>query len=196
MVNRHLILQACKQKNITIDAADVTREIQRLATNLGLSPDRFLQVIYDERNITPEQYRNEITWPMLALRQLAADRITVSQTELQQAFQSQYGAKVQVRMISVGTRQKAETVRRQALTNPDAFGDLAKNNSEDVNSAAGRGLIPPIRRHSGEKDIEAVVFGTQGRRDLSGYCCPVGSSSYSSANAISRRRRSISQNRM
>jgi parvulin-like peptidyl-prolyl isomerase len=41
---------------------------------------------------------------------------------------------------------------------PDDFGDLAKQQSEDTNSAAARGMIPPIRRHVGNEEIERVAF--------------------------------------
>ena len=45
-----------------------------------------------------------------------------------------------------------------AKANPDDFGKLAKDFSEDPNSASARGLIPPIRRHVGDPELERAVF--------------------------------------
>ena len=61
---------------------------------------------------------------------------------LAQEFESEYGPKVQVRMIAVSNRQKAEQLLQQAKAAPEQFGTLAKQHSEDPNSAAARGLDP------------------------------------------------------
>ena len=158
LVNKHLIWQACQQRSITITEQDVENEVNRMAQKFGLSTDRWLTMLEKERDINPNQYRREIIWPTIALRRLAADQIVVTPEELRQAFESEYGTKVKVRMISVSSRQKAEQVRQLALANPEKFGDLAKEHSEDANSAGARGLIPPIRKHLGQQELEKVAF--------------------------------------
>ena len=82
----------------------------------------------------------------------------MTQEQLAKEFESEYGPKVQVRMIAVSDRQKAEQLLRQAKTAPDQFGTLAKQHSEDPNSAAARGLIPPIRKHVGDPAVEQAAF--------------------------------------
>ena len=158
VTNRYLILQACQQKGIRITEQEVDNEIVRLAGKFGLPPDRWLQMLQDERDIRPEQYRRDIVWPLIALRRLAANEISVSQEELHKAMESEYGPKVRVRMISASDREKADLLRAEAHENPANFGNLAKSKSEDVNSAAARGLIPPIRPHVGDAQIEQTVF--------------------------------------
>ena len=44
---------------------------------------------------------------------------------------------------------------------PDDFGNLAKNYSEDVNSASQGGIIQPIRKNVGDKQIEKYAFQIQ-----------------------------------
>ena len=44
------------------------------------------------------------------------------------------------------------------MANPAEFGSLAKNYSEDQ-SASVHGLIPPIRKHVGDENIERIAFG-------------------------------------
>ncbi len=159
IVNKHLIWQACQKRQITITAQDVENEVNGMAKKFGLSTDRWLTLLQQERDITPDQYRREIIWPTLALRRLAADQTTVTKDELKRAFETEYGPKVKVRLISVSSRQKADEVAKKAVAAPDTFGELAKQYSEDANSAAARGMVPPICKHAGPPEIEAAAFG-------------------------------------
>lgn len=159
MVDRYLVLQACKEAGIHISNQDVQNEVIRVAGKFGLSPESYLRLLEEERNITPEQYSSEVIWPMLALRALVADAVTVTQEEFDRAFISQYGESVKCRMIMVAERSKAEQLLEQAKANPDSFGQLAAQHSEDTGSASVRGLIPPIRHHIGDPKLEELAFG-------------------------------------
>jgi len=157
MINKHLILQACQKRGITITQQDVEDEIGRIARKFNLATDRWLQLLQEERNVSPAEYRREIIWPTLALRTLASDKIQVSEAEIQKAFESEYGPIVRARLISVSSRKKADDLHKKALANPAEFNNLAKDSSEDA-SASVMGLIPPIRRHVGEAELERVAF--------------------------------------
>ncbi len=156
--NKHLILQACQAKGIQITQADVNQEIDRVAAKFGLTTKLFLQTINDERDVTPAQYASEIVWPMLALRALAADKIAVSQQEIDKVIESEYGPKVSVRMIAVSQADKAAQLHQQVTAKPEMFRRLAKEHSEDAPSASVEGLLPPIRRNSGDDVLERVAF--------------------------------------
>ena len=158
LVNKHLIWQACQKRGVKITEEDVNEEINRFANKFGISVDRWLDVLREEHGITPIKYRREIIWPQLALRRLAAAQIQVSPEDLKKAMESEYGPKVSVRMISVKDQAKAQKVHALAKQNPDKFGDLAKDYSDDPNSASSRGLIQPIRRHIGDKKVEDAAF--------------------------------------
>ncbi|MCA9166690.1 MAG: peptidylprolyl isomerase [Planctomycetales bacterium] len=158
LVNKHLILDACRKQNIRITAEDIEAEIDRIAARFSFAKEHYLEMLRDQRNITAEQYRRDIVWPTLALQRLAADKLVVSQEELAREFESEYGEKVQVRMIALETQAKAEQILKEVKANPDSFGLAAKNHSQDPNSAAARGMIPPIRRHMGDANIEKACF--------------------------------------
>lgn len=159
MVDRYLVLQACKDSGIHISNQDVQNEVMRVAGKFGLSPESYLRLLEEERNISPEQYSSEVIWPMLALRALVADSVSVTQEEFDQAFIGQYGESVKCRMIMIAEREKAERIHAQAKANPEQFGQLAAQHSEDEQSASVRGLIPPIRHHTGDPELEALAFG-------------------------------------
>ncbi|MCA9126811.1 MAG: peptidylprolyl isomerase [Planctomycetales bacterium] len=161
ILNKQLILQACQAKGITITQADVNEEIRATATKFGITTKLFLENLEKERDITPEQYASEIVWPMMALRALAADRIEVTPQEIQEIIQSEYGEKVQVRLIAVANPQKAQQLHAQAKAAPETFGRLATTHSEEAVSASVDGLLPPIRRYSGDDQFERIAFQLQ-----------------------------------
>ncbi len=158
MINRHLILQQCQVQGIEITNADVRAEIQRTAEKFKLSMADYLKLLADERDITPAKYSREIVWPMLALRSLVADKIQITQEEYNRAYLSQYGNAVKCRMIMVADKSKADSLHQQAMADPSKFESLAKQFSEDETSASVGGLIPPIRRFTGDEDLENTVF--------------------------------------
>lgn len=161
MLNKYLILQACQARKLTITQQDVDEEIARIASRFKLTTTLYLKLLQDERSITPEQYSSEVVWPMLALRRLVADQIQVTQQEIDRAYQSEYGTKVQVRMIAVKDRAKADTLLKEVTANPDAFRRVAKEQSEDPATASVEGLLPPLRQYSGDEVLESIAFKLQ-----------------------------------
>ena len=158
IVNKQLIWQECQKQGVKITEQDIEDEVQRTAAKFGLSTDRYLSMLREERDINPDQYRREIVWPTLALRRLAATKIEVTNDELQKAFDSEYGPQVHVRMIAVLDAKTAADVQKEVAANPEKFPDVAKQKSKDPNSAASRGVIPPIRKHVGDPEVERVAF--------------------------------------
>ena len=159
LVNKQLIWQECQKQGIKITEQDVEDEVERMAAKFGLSTERWLAMLRDEREITPDQYRREIIWPTIALRRLASNKIEVTDEELRQAFESEFGPQVRVRMIALLDATTAAQIQKEAAAHPEKFPDLAKQYSKDPNSAASRGIIPPIRMHLGEPELERVAFG-------------------------------------
>ena len=160
-VNKRLIAIQCKQHNIDVTREEIEGEIDRMATSFGLPVKQWYEMLEKERGIKPAQYAEDIVWPTLALRKLAGDRLSVTREELAVAYETQFGPAVQCRLISCSSPQKAEQVRAAAAANPDAFGDLAKEQSEDTPSASVMGRIPPIRMYAGHEAIEKAAFTMQ-----------------------------------
>ncbi len=158
VINQQLIEQACADNKVIITQQQVDQEIDRMATKFGLSRDLFLRTIRDDRQMPIHEYRQEI-WGRLALKQLADKQIQVTEEDLDKAFETEYGPRVRVRMIVSRTAERAEQLRTLALQNPDRFGDLAKEHSDDKNSASVRGQIPPIRKHVEDPALEKAAFG-------------------------------------
>jgi parvulin-like peptidyl-prolyl isomerase len=159
LVNKAIIDQACRQQGVAITQQDVDAEIDAMSRRFSVPRDKWIELIQQERGVSPQQYADEIVWPMLALRRLAHATIEPSADEVSKAFENQFGGTVKARIIVVKSRQEAEQVRAKAVAAPDEFGALARQHSIDVGSASANGWVQPIRRHSGEPAFEAIVFG-------------------------------------
>jgi parvulin-like peptidyl-prolyl isomerase len=158
MVNRALIQASCQQRNIVISDQQVADEIDRMARKFSLPKEQWLQMLEKERGIKPERYAQDIIWPTLALRELAKSQLQVSKKELDEAYESEFGPAVKVRLIAMDDPEKARSVHAQACAKPDDFPALAKNHSQDTNSASAYGLIQPIRRRMGDPNLEQAAF--------------------------------------
>lgn len=159
LANKYLIILECQRRNLTVTNEEVNAEIERMAKRFKVPVDQWLKMLKQERGVSPKQYANDIIWPTLALRKLGGERLQVTAEELQREYESIYGASVKGRIIVCNTPQKAQQVLAEARANPGDFGNLAKDRSDDPSSASLKGVIQPIRRHSGNPQIEAIAFG-------------------------------------
>lgn len=158
MVNKRLIMLECQRRGVKVTRREVSQEIEKMAAQFKIPVDQWLKMLKQERNVTAEQYADDIIWPTLALRRLAGKQITVTEEEIRAEFQTQYGEQIKVRLISSSSPERAAKLRAKAVANPEDFGNLAKQYSEDAASAAVKGVINPIRHHGSYPQIEDAVF--------------------------------------
>ena len=158
LINRTLILTSCKQRNIVVTDKEIEEEIDRMARKFSVGKDQWLKMLQQERGITPLRYAKDIIWPTLALRELAKAQLTVTREELDEAFDSEFGPSVKVRLIALDSSEEARKIHAAAVAKPEEFPALAKKHSKDPNSASSYGMIQPIRRNSGDPQLEQVAF--------------------------------------
>jgi foldase protein PrsA len=159
IINRVLIDQECKRRNIEISQPEILQEVTNIARKFNLPPDTWYQMLATERGISREQYHRDIIWPMLALKKLAGDNLSITEQELQEMFIRDYGPRVEARVIYFdGNIRQATQIAEQAQRNPDEFEALARQWSSDPNTRALGGAIPPIRKYGGAPTIENTAF--------------------------------------
>jgi parvulin-like peptidyl-prolyl isomerase len=132
-----------------------------MAKRFKLGREQWLDLLQKERGVSPQEYARDIIWPTLALRKLADAQLQVSPQEIQEAYEKEFGEMIRARLIAVSDGKKAAALHDQLAAHPDSFARVAIENSEDVNSASMGGIIQPIRRHVGDKNIEAEAFKLQ-----------------------------------
>ena len=158
MLNRAVIQLACEERGVKVTQPEVEQEIMRIAKQFKIPVENWLAMLQQERNISPDQYSQDIIWPMLALKKLAGTEIQVTESDLHKAFVRHYGQRVKCRMIMFDNLRRANEIWQQAKLKPDDFDRLARDHSVDPNSRSLGGSIPPIARYSGNAEIEKAAF--------------------------------------
>lgn len=161
IINKQLVYNECLARQVVITEKDVNDEIARKAASFGMSADRYMSLICTQRKLTADRYKNDFVWQEMALRRLAEKEIVVSPEELQKQMDFEFGAKVQIREIVCDSRAKAEQLLAEVRQSPETFGTVAKNHSLNPNSAAVKGLLPPLARNAASPQMEQLVFGMQ-----------------------------------
>lgn len=158
LINRTIIQQACQKHGVQVSKGEVTAEISRIAEKFKMPIETWYQMLQTERGLSPEQYQNDIIWPMLALKKLAGDDVQVTQQDMQQAFVRDYGQMVKARMIMLDNFRRAQEAYEKARKNPESFDELAQEYSIEPNSRSLGGTIPHVRRYSGNETLEDAAF--------------------------------------
>lgn len=160
MIARRLIDQALRVKKLEVTGAEVDQEIDNVAMRVaGLGRQAWLRTLDKERGISPAQYARDIIYPALALRKLAAPQVQVTQLDLKDSFEAQYGEKLRCRMIMVDKLQTAKEIWEELRKNPGGFEKLAMERSMDSGSRSLGGLLAePISRHAYPKNVSEASF--------------------------------------
>lgn len=160
MIGRKLIAQAIRAKKIEISAAEVDAEIERIAQNIaGVSREKWLATLDKERKISPARYAREIIQPTLALKRLAAPMVSVSDQDLKDAFDAQFGERLRCRMIMLNSLPIAKQVWEELKGNPNLFEKLAQDKSVDPETRSLGGMLrEPVPRHGYPREVFDKVF--------------------------------------
>lgn len=174
LINRTIIQMALEEKKLEVTAAEIDQEIDNVAMKLaGIGREAWLRTLDKERGISPFQYARDIIYPALALRKLSEGRVQVSEKDIADSFELQYGAKLRCRMIAVDKMQTAQEIWEKLRANPGGFEKLAQTESKDPATRAMGGLLPePIRRHAHPQNVSDAAFkdlvdGNPADKDLS-----------------------------
>jgi parvulin-like peptidyl-prolyl isomerase len=161
LIARTLIEQALRSKKLEVTAMEVDQEIDNVAMRVaGLGREAWLRTLDKERGISPIQYARDIIYPALALRKLAGPRVQVTELDLKNSFEAQYGEKLRCRMIMVDKLQSAKEIWEELRKNPGGFEKTAMERSMDSSSRSLGGLLAePISRHAYPQTVSDAAFG-------------------------------------
>jgi len=140
MVNHMLVRQAAAQRHITLTDAEIQAMFDKSVAQAG-GMDGLLQRL-DEVGQTLQDYRELLKTEAL-LRKLVEGTVTITDEELQNAYQEQYGPKADVQMIFVKTRPEADQVVAQARAGAD-FTKLADDHSKDLETLRNHAFLSTL----------------------------------------------------
>jgi foldase protein PrsA len=160
LVARTLIEQGLRAAKKEVTAAEIDTEIENVAMKVaGIGREAWLRTLAKERGISPVQYARDIIYPALALRKLAAPRVQVTEKDMQNSFEAQYGEKLRVRIIMVDKLRSAQDIWEELKKNPGGFEKLAQERSMDTGSRSLGGLLAePITRHAFPAHVADAAF--------------------------------------
>ncbi|MCH5373166.1 MAG: peptidylprolyl isomerase, partial [Planctomycetes bacterium] len=166
-INRRLLQQELRRRNLTVAEQDIDLEVTRAADAYGYvkqdgQPDieAWLKSVTEGDQTTIELYVRDAVWPSVALKKLVGDKIQVTQDDVQKGFESNFGERVEVLAMVLGSHRQAQQVWEQARNNStdEFFGELAHQYSIEPTSRANFGKVPPIRKFGGQPLVEKEAF--------------------------------------
>lgn len=160
LIARRLIEQEMKKKKLEITPKEIDEEIDRVAMGVGhVSREVWLRTLEKERGVSPAAYARDIIYPSLALRKLAEPRVQVTEQDLKDAFEANFGPRLRCRMIMTNDIRKASEIWEEARKNPAGFEKLAQEKSLDNATRPFGGLLPePIARHAVPREVSDAAF--------------------------------------
>ncbi len=170
MVNRRIIELACRERNIFVSDAEVEAQLQDDLNALGaknITEKEFAVTILKRFNKSLFEWKEDVIRPRIAMNKLVRSEITVDETDLQRAYETRYGPRVECRMIVMAKAPSAEArkqlwekVHSEVCTGEEAFMRAATSRDIqciDVLREKG-GKVPAIHKHFGDASIERAAF--------------------------------------
>ncbi len=160
LIARRLIEQEMRKKKVEISAAEIDAEIDSVAMRIGgVSREIWLRTLDKERGVSPATYARDIIYPTLALRKLAEPRVQVTEQDIKDAFEANFGPRLRCRIIMTDQLRKANEIWEELRKNPGGFERIAKERSLDTSTRANGGLLPdPIARHAYPRNVSDSAF--------------------------------------
>jgi parvulin-like peptidyl-prolyl isomerase len=166
-ISRLLLHQALTKSQLQVSQANLDAEVAHAAQLAGVvdsqgrpNLEEWYRQACEEQGVSREVYMRDSVWPSAALKILTGNEVQVTPQDLQKGFEANYGDRVRVRAIVMGNMRRAQEVWAKARQNPsmEYFGDLAEEYSIEPTSKSLRGEVPPIRKNSGQPQLEEVAY--------------------------------------
>ncbi|HYN00637.1 MAG TPA: peptidyl-prolyl cis-trans isomerase [Aestuariivirgaceae bacterium] len=178
MISRHLVDQACRERGVKITGQEIDEEIRRTADRMQMSPEQYLKMLKENREITYEQYVRDVVLPSLSLKKMAKPFVKVTEEDIEKGYEAFFGEKMQCRWIMLNDLQAAMKVwdeLKKSDTEEDGKINLGEFEyqvnrwSVDQNSRSLGGQLQAISRHTSPtfKAIEDAAFSLKEDGEIS-----------------------------
>lgn len=164
LVNKKIIDHECVKKGVEVTAAEVEAAFDEDCKGLGVTKQVFLEQFLSARKKTLYEWKEDVIRPRIQLTKLCRERVKVDEEDIQKAFESHYGEKIDVRIILFPQRAGQERVVLNAynvIRSSDAEFDRAARQQENGALAAAGGKVKPIGRHTAKPEVERAAFSLQ-----------------------------------
>jgi parvulin-like peptidyl-prolyl isomerase len=161
LVNRVIIDKACQARGISATPEEIEAGLNDDLKKMGnIDLKVFEKDFLGPYNKSVYEWREDVIRPRVLMAKLCRDGVKVTDQDLQQAFEAEYGEKLEGRMILWPADQTKYAMMQytRIRDNPDAFNEMAQHQASSTLAAKG-GKIGPFGRGSlGNKDVEDEAF--------------------------------------
>src|SRR4051794_8429773 len=175
-IDQLLLVSKAKDLNISVDA-DVTKRIAEIQTQSKIAdPDKFHEWVREQSGMTFEDFRQQLKNQLLTQRVIGQEvqrSILIPEADKKKYYEEHKNEfvreeEIYLRQILISTEgktpeqvaaaeKKAKTLVERARKG-EKFGELARDNSDDPETAKNFGELPPFKRGQLRKELESVVF--------------------------------------
>ncbi len=175
-IDQLLLVQKAKDLNLNVDA-DLTRRLAEIQVDSKITdPDKFHQYIQEQTGMSFEDFKQKMKDQMLTQKVIGEEissRITIPEADLRKYYdehKTEFVRQEQVflsrilistegktpEQVKAGEKKAADLVAR--ARKGEKFSDLARQNSDDPDTAKDGGYVGPVKKGFLRPEIEKVVF--------------------------------------
>ena len=162
LLNKRLIDEECLKQGVVVNAAEVDAALAEDIRGMNLDQDTFVKTVLTRSKKNLYEWKEDILRPRLQMTRLVQGRLEVNPADIQKAFESMYGEKVECRIILWPLNQEKQAIESygRVRDNEAAFAEAAKNQANAQLAATG-GKLKPITRHAMDAELEKEAFALQ-----------------------------------
>jgi hypothetical protein len=160
LVNRKIIEHVAKSKGIEIPPQELQLAYKADLDSLHLSHKDFVEKLLKREHKTFYEYMYDVLWPRLVMRRMCQDRVKVTEQEVMDAFEAQFGEKVECRAIVLPDAANGHInmqIWEKVRKSEQEFDSYARNQNLPGLAAKG-GKVDPIYRHFPDANVEREAF--------------------------------------
>jgi parvulin-like peptidyl-prolyl isomerase len=160
LVNKVIIDTACKEKGIEVSEAEIEAALAEDLKGINVNKQMFVDNVLKQYGKTLYEWKYDVLKPRLQLSKLCKLNHQISEDEIKQAFEAQFGPKVEGRIIiwPRGQEQVALKCYEEIRSSSEKFEEQARQQANPTLASVG-GRIKPIGRGSGtHPELEKEVF--------------------------------------
>jgi hypothetical protein len=161
-INKAIIERACKEKGITVEAAEIEADLAETLKSVPGDKRQFLDELLKQKQMTLKEWKEDVIRTKLLLSKYCRPRVKFTEEDVSHAFESLYGEKRLVQLI-IWTPDEVRKHRPQ-----DVYGDICANadqfdtearNQWDKKLGSTAGQLKPFGHYSQDNaEMEALAF--------------------------------------
>jgi hypothetical protein len=164
LVNRRIIDAACREQKIECTDAEVNAQVHEAMKGAQgiVSPAEFEQKVLKPRHLNMYEWREDVLRPKVLMTKYCRHLVSVTEDDIQKAYEAYYGEKVQCRIIMWPAKDKPKIqteVYGKIRASEEEFQHAARSQASPTLASAGGRIDPPVGRHTtGDERFEKTLF--------------------------------------